>query len=524
VSERVRTAASFLLIYIGLIATHFWLLRLPYFWDEAGYYIPAAFDFFQDGRLIPASTLTNAHPPLPSIYLAIWWKVFGFSPLVTRLAMLSVAAFALWQVYLIARRVANREVAMAAAILSAAYPVFFAQSSLAHADVPAMALTLWGLRLYLEDKFWQCATAFSLAALAKETAIFTPLVLFAWEVTSTVWRKDKPQWRHAFWTIVPVLPLAGWYAYHFTKTGFVFGNPEFVKYNVGTTLSPLRFVLALAQRSWQVFGHMNMWVLTAGTGAAMLLPAINDAQVLRKRIALSTQLVFAAVVLAQIVAYSVIGGALLSRYLLPVFPLVIIIGVSTLWRRVKEWRWVVGFVFATFVVGWFVNPPYRFAPEDNLNYADYVRLHQEAINFLEGRSGIETVLTAWTASDELGKPYLGYVPKPPVRVVRIEDFSFDQIFTAQRIPIYDAALVFSTKYEPTGWAIRWKWWEQQNEKYFQYHHDLPPEVIARMLGGTVVMQEWKNGQWVAVIEMPRSRNAGKASFTLHGCTLHASSC
>src|SRR5437763_10434825 len=101
----------FALIFTAIFLLHAPLLRLPYFWDEAGYYIPAAYDFFTTGHLIPSSTLTNAHPPLPSIYLALWWKVLGYSPLITRLAMLFVAAFALWQLFLIARKVANRDVA-----------------------------------------------------------------------------------------------------------------------------------------------------------------------------------------------------------------------------------------------------------------------------------------------------------------------------------------------------------------------------------------------------------------------------
>ena len=61
----------------GAYASHFSLLALPYYWDEAGYYIPAAWDFFRTGSLIPITTLSNAHPPLPSIYLALWWKALG---------------------------------------------------------------------------------------------------------------------------------------------------------------------------------------------------------------------------------------------------------------------------------------------------------------------------------------------------------------------------------------------------------------------------------------------------------------
>ncbi|MGB6933785.1 MAG: hypothetical protein WBD91_13490, partial [Acidobacteriaceae bacterium] len=84
--EPVPTWIIFPVIYAFVLLTHLPLMRLPYFWDEAGYYIPAAFDFFRTGSLIPYSTLTNAHPPLPAIYLATWWKISGFTPVVTRLA------------------------------------------------------------------------------------------------------------------------------------------------------------------------------------------------------------------------------------------------------------------------------------------------------------------------------------------------------------------------------------------------------------------------------------------------------
>src|SRR5580700_10973618 len=89
----------FPVIFALLYVSHFSLLRLPYYWDEAGYYIPAAWDFFRTGSLIPITTLTNGHPPLPSIYLAIWWKASGFFPEVTREAVLMIASLALLGVW-----------------------------------------------------------------------------------------------------------------------------------------------------------------------------------------------------------------------------------------------------------------------------------------------------------------------------------------------------------------------------------------------------------------------------------------
>ncbi len=86
-------ALVFAVIFIFIFLLHLPLLQLPYFWDEAGYYIPAARDILLTARFIPHSTVSNAHPPLAMAWLALWWKVVGYAPLVTRTAMLVLAAF-----------------------------------------------------------------------------------------------------------------------------------------------------------------------------------------------------------------------------------------------------------------------------------------------------------------------------------------------------------------------------------------------------------------------------------------------
>src|SRR5205823_3946308 len=101
---------------------------------------------------IPHSTLSNAHPPLVMAYLALAWKLFGFHIEVARTAMLLVSALALTGLFRLAERVSNARVAAATVLCTALYPVFFAQSSLAHLDMTAAALTLWGLSLYLPPR------------------------------------------------------------------------------------------------------------------------------------------------------------------------------------------------------------------------------------------------------------------------------------------------------------------------------------------------------------------------------------
>lgn len=539
--------AIFALIFTSILLLHLPLLRLPFFWDEAGYYIPAARDLLLTGSLIPHSPPSNAHPPLVMAYLAAWWKLLGFSVFVTRTAMLVVAAFSLLGVFRLGRKVANEQIALAVTACTALYPVFFAQSTMAHVDLAAAGFTFWALEAYLAGR-WRGATAwFSLAVLAKETAVLAPVALLGWEIllrlpfgpwkglldlmrTASLKRCPDADARSSanreedieigdrrndhgrgqafrsrglapFASLpAPVAVLVLWYAYHYSRTGYVFGNPEFFRYNVQATLSGVRIALAFLMRVWQTFGYMHLWVLML----LMLWAMTRDPLPQRRRIAVPVQLTFAVLALTFVVALSVVGGAVLARYMLTVVPLVILVAVATLWRRTQNWLWLTGLVSVAFVLALFFNPPYGFSPEDNLAYRDYVLMHQDAESFLEQRYPHARVLTAWPASDEITQPYLGYI-RSPLRIVRIEDFSLDQVEgAAQERSRFDVALVFSTKYEPPRPLLdRWAAWERVKARFFGFHRDVPPSVAAQILGGRVVFIEKSTGQWVAVIEVEK---------------------
>src|SRR5229473_357749 len=533
----VQQFLLFALFFAALMLLHAPLLRLPYFWDEAGYYIPAARDLFLTGTLIPQSTPSNAHPPLVMAWLALAWRLAGYSPLVTRTAMLALSAFSLLGLFRLSRIAANMPVAWATTALVALYPVYFMQSSMAQVDLPAAGFTFWALAAYVadckaarkaapkNDRPWKQALWFSLAALAKETAILAPLALFGWEALGYCIRPHLKEirWKDTRWQevlppegrrarvlhlLVPVVPLAGWYAYHYSKTGFLLGNPEFYRYNVAATLNPLRIPLALGMRFWQLFGYFGLYLLTLAGLLAMIRPPRRESGVARRRIPLWTQAAFLSVALAYLAFMSVVGGAVLARYMLPVVPLVVLALVSTLWRRVRHWKLMVAAVAIAFVSSLFSNPPYGFSLEDNLAYRDYIVMHAEASRFMTMRYPGARVLTAWPASDELSRPWLGYInanASRPFRVLRIEDFSVSQIELAARARNrFDVALVFSTKYQPPHALFEnWDAWQRIKEKFFGHHRDLLPEDIVQRLGGTVAYRKERNGQWTAVIAVAR---------------------
>jgi hypothetical protein len=528
----------FALIFSTIFILHAPLLRLPYFWDEAGYFIPAARDLLLTGDPIPRTTLVTSHPPLVSYWLALWWKLSGFTAAVTHTAMLFFASFALLGVFQLARHVSNLQVAIASTICTALYPVFFVQSVLAHADMAAAAFTIWGLLLYLRNRGIASGVSFALAALAKETAVITPVALFAtdlflrtapfrwlvflaWAIYARASGDEKATGlgfirqpsvtrQQVVAVVFPLVALSAWFAYQYARTGSFFGAPEYFRYNLESTFHPSRIVLALVRRTWQAAGHMNLFLLTGATAVAMLYAPVKNRLGERARITIPTQLLFAAIIFVHVVIFSLIGGALLARYMLPAIPLVIIICVSTIWRRFAWWRGLLLIVCLGFILGLAINPPYRFAMEDNLAYTDYVHLHRRAAEYLEQRRPKARVLTSWPATDELTKPFLGYV-RSEVPVVAVPNLSAETLISAAQTSVFDVAFLFSTKFEPRFPLIgEIEWWNRLQTRFFDYHRVVVPRAAASMLGGRLIYEEHRGNQWVAVLEIERVQNAGES--------------
>ena len=499
-SAWVQQFFLFALFFAGLMLLHAPLLRLPYFWDEAGYYVPAARDLFLTGTLIPQSTVSNAHPPLVMAWLALAWRVFGYSTLVTRTAMLALSAFSLLGLFRLSRIAANLPVAWATTVLVAIYPVYFTQSSLAQVDLPAAGFTFWALAAYMEDRPWTQVLWFSLAALAKETAILAPLALFGWEVLGYFIRRRREErcggkmgrnsstcgQTHArAFSAACCRAAGGLVRLPLREDRLPAGQSRILSLqrcrhaqssarpagSGNAALATLRVFRSVSAHSGGIAGHVS-----SGADGKWRCPAANsilDAGSISFRGARLPGLYVGSgrsgagslYVAGRSARDS--GAGLDSLAARAVLEMDCGSGRNCICRRSVR------------------NPPYGFSLEDNLAYRDYIVMHAEASRFLAMRYSGERVLTAWPASDELTRPWLGYINQP-FRVLRIEDFSVPQIDLAARArDRFDVALVFSTKYQPPHPLFEsWDAWQRVKEKFFGYHRDLLPENIAQRLGGT----------------------------------------
>lgn len=525
----------FFLFFAAVALSHLTLLRLPYFWDEGGYYIPAALDFYRTGQLVPH--FTNGHPPLPNILLGSLWHIVGFHILATRLLACGFAALSLLAIFRLTQRLLDASAALTVTLLTGAYPIWFAQSSLAHADIFAAAFSLWAFALYLPSlqasspgshddsrispRYISVAVLFSLAALSKETSIIQPAALTTWELALLLRQRcsrvqvggtdlGPPQriGSHIAWAIAlasPVLPLIAWFAYHHHVVGFTFGNPDFLRYNATANFTAAHILQALRYRFLHLFWQRNIWIPILFALTCLLLPRRQDAPA---SLHPGPRYAMAVLVAANWLAFSVLGGALLTRYLLPVYPLILIACVG-LWRiHTQRWPLFAAATAAAFLSALWLSPPSIFAPEDNLTYRDMIVVQQEAIDFVQKHDPNATILTAWPVSTDLFEPYLGYV-KHPMKVVAIEDFTLPQVLIAAREPDrFDTAIVFTTHFvtpmfrryllnHPNTWRGR----------AFATDRDLTPVEIATMLGGQIVWQDERGGEWAAVLRFQRSEDA-----------------
>jgi len=489
VSRRATHLILFSAFAALLAAMHLPFLTLPFHWDELGQFVPAALDLYRDGALVPHSTLPNVHPPGVMLILAVVWNVFGFSILSARLTMLAIAAVGVYLSFLLAIRLAHKAPgapAFAAVVFLMVAPLFYTQSMMVLLDMPAMTLTILALLLFFDQRYAACAVATTALVLVKETAITTPMVFAAW-----LWIKEK---RHidALYFLAPAVALGLWLLELHHVTGHWLGNEEFARFNVTQSLGFSHIVYSIGRRIYMLFfsdGHFF--------GAAALIAG--------RRLLRGTEWTIASLVaLAQTAVVTLLGGAVLDRYMLPVLPILYaaFAVAGSAWTRPV--RLSVQTAMATlFVVGWFWNPPVPFPYENNLAMVDFVRLQQAASEYLEDHAAGQRIATAWPLSDALIHPEFGYVRAPLPFVMRTGGVRQVNM-AALNSQDFDVLVLYSAEWSVKGRLLDIAPIRSVVHVFLDPNVTATPDEIHATLGFVPTLRWDRGGQWIEIY-MPESR-------------------
>jgi hypothetical protein len=480
------TYVLFFLLFAAAVAiSHAPYFDLPFFWDEVGQFIPASLDLYKSGALIPRSATPNAHPPGVMAYLAGVWMVTGFSIVSTRAAMLLTASLSVLAVFLLAIKLCGNikgVPAFTAAALLICSPIFYSQAMLAQLDMPAMLFTVLATLLFLEDQILLCAVACAALALVKETGVIAPLLFCAWLAA-------ERRWLQAGYFLLPFGVLGGWFLFLRLQTGHLFGNPGFTAYNLAYLAHPVRMGVALTRRLYHLFWENLHFIGTAGIAAAWMRGGIFEGRGWR---------VAWTLVALHVALFSVIGGAMLERYLLPVLPIVyigMVAGFSAMpspWRSVAPAALIAGLAACNF---W--NPPYPFPLENNLAFTEFVRLHEIAAGYLEQNYGRAEIGTAWPLSAELSRPEFGYV-KTSHRVREIPDFSEAAVARLYKHAPVDVFVLYSRQWDPPGNLLRHLILEKFWGRFFSYAPQISSFDLDTQYGLKTIAGWSRGGQWIEV--------------------------
>jgi hypothetical protein len=473
----------FLLFAIPLFLIHLQLLSLPFFWDELGQFVPTALDLLRSGAIVAHSVVPNVHPPGVAAYLALCYKIFGYSIPLTRLAMLFLAACGLLLTFLLAielSRGAKGAPAFLPPLFLLVSPLFFTQSMMAQLDMPAMVFTLLALLLFVKKEYAWAAVVCVVLVLVKETGIVTPFVFFCFLARG----KD---WKRALWFAAPAVALLIWLTILHAKTGYWLGDAEFARYNVSYAVRPARIVIALGRRLLYLFvAEMRI------VGTLVVIATVFLCKAFHTR----AWAVVAVVGGLNIILVSVLGGAELERYLLPALPLFYIavsVGLTAVRKSIAVTATLTMIVALGFFIGW--NPPYPFPFENNYAMVDFLHLQQSALAYVDSNLRDRKVATAWPYTGALRNPDLGFVAHR-MKVVETHDLHYSSV-KAIAPERFNALITYTREWVPAPSVTDNRFVRQFLQRFYQWEPDITPQQCQEL--GLQESISWSmRGQTVAI--------------------------
>jgi hypothetical protein len=249
----------------------------------------------------------------------------------------------------------------------------------------------------------------------------------------------------------------------------------------------VRIALSFARRFYYLFFAEFRWI-----GTLILAITIRRTNILKSagwRVAL-------AVSAATVFLVSVLGGAELERYLLPVLP-VFYIAVSVGITYLRPWtgRIAAAALVAGLAASLFWNPPYPFPYENNFAMVDFVQLEELAAHYAERFLPDRTIATAWPYTNGLTNPDFGFVRRR-LNVAETNDFHESSI-RALPPPAFTVLMTYTRTWTPQNGLIQIPLVRRFLSHFYEWEPEISTEQCVRL--GLFPVMAWEtHGQRVTI--------------------------
>ncbi|MBI2968828.1 MAG: hypothetical protein HYY40_13595 [Bacteroidetes bacterium] len=244
----------------------FFSADIPFFWDEV-YYIQAAHDFFDSGfaTLIPGEGRDPGHFSLYGFYMALSWKLFGKSLVVSHIALLPVILGIIWEYFKLALKFIPVKFIAPAMLLLIAEPALATQTILMGHDLFLVYFFLLGLNGLLSGNNFIYSLALCFLPACSIRGIFSFLALLILHLVLRPFNAKRVNGKTEWLAYLPSIVLfTCWIIYHKNSTGWMLIPPGDILYSrelLPAALMVKRTILIL----WQVIdsGRVFLWVFIA---------------------------------------------------------------------------------------------------------------------------------------------------------------------------------------------------------------------------------------------------------------------
>lgn len=447
-----RLSYSFLwAILILFVLVSSVMLNRPYFWDEAWSYVPAIHQMaihtpcLSPGCIDPE--LYRGHPLLFYVLSSAWMKWVNPSPFSMHLLALLIAVLALVSLYRLSLLILPKEYAVLSVPLFILQEVFLVQSSFILPEVLLMLLLMQALRYFFLKKYFHFFLYGSLMSLTKETG----LILLIPFVFITIFDKSQSI-RKSIPVYVSVLPAflfymlqkvnLGWFFYPLHIDMIDFSAKQFLSkisiilkfvfFEQGRIVLFLTLLLALSipllkgvfkkHLRFIVPGFLFMiLVFILHKLAFTLLTLTLIGLGFRKKFSFSKSERYFVYLGMMIIVIALVFSAfnfLMTRYLLLVFPFLIILWILTLTKALEpQSPTFIAFtsvVILVFMFSMMHNYTRKGWHDDaSINFINAIRSHKAAIHFCnQHRWTDKKIYTHFLMQQNLTLPELGYISEP----------------------------------------------------------------------------------------------------------------
>lgn len=439
-----------------VFGTQWFIVPLPYHWDEAVVYYNPLHELITEGiRALADPGFFLYHPPGMQLLAWPFYWIFGDQPATGRILSGLMASLGLYFTFLIGRRHSHWLLGLLASLLLLSSVRFFPQALQFHADIFLFGLGAAYVYAGLSGRFALALWLGLACGLVRESALALGLGL---GVFYCVEKCSGSRWWKASVAAAPFATVGCTFVFHYFLTGRFFNHEALTSGDIGLPAAPYSSfgrVLTDLASGWFCFlpqvGH---------GGAEIYLGLFLAAFFLVKRAfsgkaGVAAEWAFASVSFLFLAFFSFHAG-FLPRYLLPAYPFFLLFVLGLGWRLS---RWITGLLVIAAIV---TNPRYHHeigaahsshrsgGLEYSMGYPEMIRLHQEMAVYLDATVPRgSTIQTGWPFTYIFLHPKFGYVKNERIGSAERADYIIDGscLPEGERAKFKDKLALFSKVHE-----------------------------------------------------------------------------